>query len=316
MAEIVIVTASNMIALWRIVRIVEAFEGIEVKIVMEMARNSGLIAGSLPAGEGLALGRHCKLLEIAHINKLVLTPHCKSLIPLCSTEQPNIHITRAILQQYFFVNKLEWLLFFNEDPEIFKASIPDEWIFLLENSGLFEMEDKDVRSWWSRVFSKFQTYQDGKKLEIEKVAEKLTFDHERNRLQADGLKNDHAYLKWVSQISDKEGYDIASIRGALLKFAFTEKSNILIEVKASVSSSTDAFRFYVSRPEWEKAQSNISSYFFYCWISTNLETQTALGPYIIPADQLKSHFPTDNSEICQWSECRFIIKLNTLKIKN
>jgi hypothetical protein len=114
-------------------------------------------------------------------------------------------------------------------------------------------------------------------------------------------------------MSDKFGYDILSIRGKLLKLSFFEKDQVQIEVKSSVSESTEAFRFYVTKPEWVKAQENIDSYFFYCWTATKLESQTAAGPFIIPAKNLEKFIPKDiGSPICEWSECRFIVDLGAL----
>lgn len=315
MAGSFIITASNIIALWQLIIISSKYEGITIDAAINIARTSGLAGGNVPADEGLKLGRSCKLLEIEN-KKLSASQYCKdNLLPCCETDEPNIFIIRSILYRYVSYQNLDWLLFFNEDPEIFKSSIPSEWIELLDYALLFNFEEPLVREWWAGIFSRFQTYKEGKKLEYGKVAEKLTFDHEKQRLQADGLESDHTFVKWASQINDKYGYDVLSIRGSFLKFRFAEKDKIEIEVKSSVSSSKEEFRFFVSKPEWIAAEKNISSYYFYCWISTSLEKQSAVGPFIIPAVALKPLIPTDNANpICEWSECRFVLNLSYYQI--
>jgi len=309
------ITSSNIIALWQLILLTNRHEELSVKSAIEITLNSGLMAGGLPAEQGLKLGQYCKLLEINNAQKLSSTQYCKDeLIELCDTDEPNILITRGILFRFVSFQNFDWLLFFNDDAEIFKAFIPDDWIYLLDHAELFNFYDSDVRDWWGKIFSRFQTYKEGQKIEIGKVAEKLTYDHEKKRLENDGLDNGHFFVKWASQINDKYGYDVLSIRGDILKFIFSEKDKIQIEVKCSVASNEKEFRFYVSKNEWNVALKNIQSYFFYCWTSTNMEKESANGPYIIPAEKLSIHIPSDNGNLCEWSECRFIIDLNNFSI--
>lgn len=315
MAEPLFITSSNIIALWQLIVITSKYEGITIEAAIDIARTSGLTGGDIPANEGLRLGMSCKLLETDN-KKLLSSQFCKDyLIPGCGTDEPNIFIIRSILYRYISFQNLDWLLFFNEDPELFKASIPSEWIELLDYAVLFDFEEPLVREWWADVFSRFQTYKEGKKLEYGKVAEKLTFDHEKKRLLEDGLENDHSFVKWASQINDKYGFDVLSIRGSLLRFLFGDKDKIQIEVKSSVNPSKEEFRFFVSKPEWIAAEKNIHSYYFYCWVATSIEKQNAIGPFIIPAEVLKPLIPKDTSSpTCEWSECRFTLDLTTYQI--
>ncbi len=309
------ITQSNIIALWRLIMIVKRNSLISVETAIYTLRDSGAIGGGLPADQGLKLGLYCKLLAIDDPHQLVHTDSCKdNLLPLCNTDEPNILITRAILLKYMSFENWDWLLFFDEDPVLFKASIPTEWSDLLEQSNLFDLDDPEVRSWWAEVFKRFETYKEGKKADQGKLAEKLTFDSEKVRLMDDGFDHGHKFVKWASLWNDKYGYDILSIRGVLLKSLFVEKDKIQIEVKSAASDSMEQFRFFVSKPEWKTALNNLDSYYFYCWVDTNIHSQTANGPYIIPAKDLSSHVPTDHSPMCDWSECRFIVDLNSMKI--
>jgi hypothetical protein len=309
------ITPTNIIALWQLISITKRYDDIPVRSALEIVLTSTIIAGGSPADQGLRLGLSCKLLEIDDEQKLISSQYCKKeLHILCDTEAPNVDIIRGILYRCVSLQNLDWLLFFNDDADLFKALIPNDWIELLENANLFDFENDLVRDWWGQVFSKFQTYKEGQKIEIGKVAEKLTYDFERNRLQKDGHDSGPAFVKWASQITDKYGYDILSIRGTRLKFFFNEKNQIQIEVKSSVSSNEKEFRFYVTKNEWNTASKNIDSYYFYCWTSTSKEKESATGPFIIPADALSSHIPTDNGNFCEWSECRFVVNLDSLKL--
>jgi hypothetical protein len=316
MAEPSQITSSNIIALWQLIMIAKRNNSIAVSAAIDISINSGLIGGDVPAGEGLKLGLYCKLLVIDKEQNLNHTDFCRdNLFSLCDTNEPNILIIRAILLKYMSLQNYDWLLFFNDDPEVFKTGVPLEWVDLLNNATLFDFEDAQVRTWWAEVFDRYETYKEGKKLEQGKIAEKHTFDSEKARLKADGFDNDLKFVKWASQISDKYGYDVLSVRGSLLKSTFSEKEKIQIEVKCTAAANMEEFRFYVSKPEWKAALENIDSYYFYCWVDTNLQKQTAQGPYIIPAKDLISHIPKDDhSTICDWSECRFILNLNGMRI--
>jgi len=311
----VTITSSNIIALWQLVLLTSKHEEITVKSAIEITLNSGLMGGGLPADQGLKLGQYCRILEINEEQKLYSSQYCKDkLIGLCETEEPNILVFRGILFRFVSFQNFDWLLFFNDDPEIFKTGIPGEWIDLLEQAELFNFTDLIVRDWWEKIFSKFQTYKEGQQIEVGKVAEKLSYEYERQRLESDGLDNGHFFVKWASQINDKYGYDILSIRGNFFKFTFEEKDSIQIEVKCSVTSNEREFRFYISKNEWNIALKNMGSYFFYCWTSASKERENANGPFIIPANKLSSHIPTDNGTVCEWSQCKFVVDLNSLSI--
>ncbi|WP_343604338.1 DUF3883 domain-containing protein [Fluviicola sp.] len=310
------ISNSNIIALWQLILLTHRHEEIEVRSAVEIAMNSGLMGGSLPVNQGLKLGQYCKVLEI-NDSFLQSSQYCKNeLLRYCTEDEPNVFVFREILQRFTSFQNLEWLLFYSEDPELFKIYIPSEWIELLENAVLFDFEDIDVRDWWAKIFNRYQNYKEGQKLEIGRVAEKLTYEHEKQRLEFDQLDNGHSYVKWASLISDRYGYDILSIRGKALQQSFGEKDSIHIEVKCSVSDNETNFRFYVTSNEWNVATTMIDSYYFYCWTSANKETESAIGPYVIPALHLKSHIPTNNGAICEWSECRFILDLNKFSIIN
>lgn len=308
------ISQGKIIALWQLVRLTENFTSVTFKSAISIISNSGLMGGTIPVNAGLKLGINLGFLEIK-ISEIHSTERCKQkLFARCTTEEPNDEIIRSILYEVIINNNCEWLLFFNEDPEIFKTAIPNEWIEILDFGNLFDFADSVILDWWSEVFSKFKRYKEGQKLENGKVAEKLTYNYEIDRLGLRDTDKEHLYVRWASQISDYFGYDVLSIRGRQLKFSYAENDTIQIEVKCTVSFNEEQFRFYVTKNEWNNAVNNIDSYYFYCWVSLDKDNETAKGPFVIPAKDLLSYFPNDNGTICEWWECRFILNVHNFKI--
>lgn len=310
-----IISSSNILALWQLIILTNRHDTISVGTAVEIVLSYGTMGGGLPAKQGLTLGRRCKLLSINEQN-LFSTQLCKEEIhPLCDTEEPNVEVIRRIISIYMSLKNYDWLLFYNDDPIVFKTFIPKDWVELFESVGLFEFNDLQVCNWWSNIFSRFQKYKEGKKIEIGKLGEKLTFEFEKKRLLENDFTNVDFYVKWASLINDKFGYDILSIRGKLMSFDQNEKDKIRIEVKSSQLLSTSSFRFFISKNEWLVALENINDYFIYCWVGADINKQSAEGPYIIPITLLLDQIPIDRSEICQWSECRVLIDINKESIK-
>jgi len=309
-----IISNSNILALWQLIILTKRHETISVGSAIDIVLNSGIMGGGLPAKQGLILGKKCKLLSINESN-LFSTSLCRNDIhPICDDVEPNIEVIRIIILKYMSLENYDWLLFYNDDPIIFKTFIPKGWVELFENAGLFDFEDIDVCNWWSQIFSRFQKYKEGQKIEIGKLGEKLTFEYEKKRLLNDDYNNVDFYVKWASLINDKYGYDILSIRGKLMSFGLSEKNTIRIEVKSSTLVSTSTFRFFISKNEWLVALENIHNYYIYCWAGANVDKQTANGPYIIPIVSLLEHIPVDKSDFCQWSECRVLLDINKASI--
>jgi len=310
-------TAGVIITLWRIILLTKRYGENDVVIqdIVNSLESSGFLGGTVPIKESVRLGQKYSFLIIRDGKVSVGDYSQKMLLPFCDDEIPNIMVLRKILLLIISKNKFHWVLFYNEDIPVFKVAIPQDWIDLLENAKLFDITDKDVVAWWSGLSQLLQTYDDELLKKIGNFGESLTFKFENKRLLADGFAINPFDVTWVSRISDIEGYDIKSIRGTLLKLKKSQKDKIQIEVKASVISNTDRFRFMVSRNEWNTALSNIDSYFFYCWSGINLANQSFLGgPFIIPARKIENLFPHDNHESFQWSECRVVVDLEDFQI--
>ena len=185
----------------------------------------------------------------------------------------------------------------------------------METADLFSIEDASVADWWQSLLESYQEYDAEKTKQIGDIGEKLTIQHERRRLGLDGIEGLHARVKWVARFSSDYGYDILSVRGSFFRDKWGMLDPIQVEVKSSTIAAESSFSFKVTRNEWNTAQTNPDSYFFYCWVGVSLTSGTASkGPFVIPAASLVSSFPIDRSNICEWTECRLVVDLVALSI--
>ena len=107
--------------------------------------------------------------------------------------------------------------------------------------------------------------------EIGYLGEQIVLDHERRRLRRAGKKSLAEKIRWVSQESAGEGYDI-------LSFEPTGKKRF-IEVKASIGK---ARTFEISENEWQTARRKGASYFIYR--VTAIKTAPKVNMFCNPSD--------------------------------
>lgn len=312
------ITQGHIIGSWYILYLVAKYEPIHPRALQGLIAGSGKLGGMMPVEYSLKIC--CDYGLVTYRNgSLCLTELSKNrIVPLCDVDDPNHIALRAILGRIIALHNFQWLILYDSDPDIFKEYLFEqdpEWVVMLDNAKLFDFNDKTTMDWWKSVLSKYEDYKEAQKKAIGDVGEKLTYQHELSRIHGDGHKPANAFVKWASRISDKYGFDVQSIRGKRFSHTFEERAKIQIEVKSSDANGIEAFRFYVSKPEWKTALRNINSYFFYCWSGVNIDKETASdGPFIIPASELVEHIPQDVSLLAEWSECRCVLNLSKYKI--
>ena len=311
------ISQGHIIASWNILFLLKSYNSLYPKDIVNFLTSSGKLGGQLPVKTAIKICLDYNLIRI-EVGRLYLTDFSKNhIIHLCNCDDPNIAVLHAILQHIISFHNFQWLIFFDPDPEVFKSYLFEqdpEWLYLLENASLFNFENKTVNDWWDSVLSKYEKCKQEIKKAIGDIGEKLTYDYELIRIKEDGHTPSKSFVKWASQLSDQFGYDILSIRGKKFSFVAKERDKIQIEVKSSDINSSDAFRFYISKPEWRTALRNIESYFFYCWIGINLTKESASdGPFIIPAKDLVDQMPLDISPSAEWSECRCVLDISKYK---
>lgn len=312
------ITHGQLVAAWQIIFLSNRYKNIAPKSAIEIAMRSGKLGGSLPAKEGLKICLDYSFLKIDSGTIQVTEMTTDFILPNCEDEDPNVKALRALLSHIISYHNFEWLIFYDSDPEIFRDHLiaqDPEWSNLLDNAKLFDFGDEDVNRWWARILVRYEDYKEKIKKAIGDVGEKLTYHHELKRVESDGYEPPKSFVKWAALMSDRFGFDIQSIRGEYFKSLYEKKDKIRIEVKSSDTTNIERFRFFVSKPEWNKALENINSYFFFCWVGININDESALdGPFVIPAIQLIESVPKDVSSICEWSECRVVLDITKYKI--
>ena len=306
------ITPGKVVALWKIILSTSNYQGARIQDLYRAGINSSVMGGGLPLKPSIQLAINYKFI-IPKDKKLYLSPFSiNQLIPLCEDDEPSYLVLRQI---YFHIIKdklVPWIIYFNIDPEIFKISIPNNWIELLEMANLFNFRDKEVQEWWSTLIKVKSEINKEKLNTIGHIGEKLTYEFEMTRINNDFLYDSKKRnVVWVSQISDEYGFDILSHSGKLLK-KLSELEHIFIEVKSSEITNPKIFTFYISENEWNKAIENIDSYYFFCWpgIRTNDQTSCYNKPFIIPTKEIQSLIPKNISSQSQWIKCRVCIDLS------
>lgn len=166
-----------------------------------------------------------------------------------------------------FVDKLE-----RDEEQCFRAA-----------GLLIDPPTDEIIEWWDRAAGTARLAADYDKLRRARYAERLSLDHERQRLQSLRIN-----LKpvWVSIEDNTAGYDILSYDSGPVN-----PVNRLIEVKSTVASP---LRFFLTRHEWDTANRFGSSYFFHLW---DLQANRLYERRVV---DIAPHIPTDN-ERGRWS---------------
>lgn len=108
--------------------------------------------------------------------------------------------------------------------------------------------------WWDHISGRVRLEGDRKKLERGRIAEELSLNYENERLKREGIDIE---ARWMAIEDNTVGYDILSYeRGDYGPI------NKLIEVKSTIASP---LRIYITRNEWNQAQSIGAAYCFHVW---------------------------------------------------
>lgn len=143
-----------------------------------------------------------------------------------------------------------------------------------QNAQLLESPPSDdVVKWWDDQSSIVRGEVALNKLNLGRIAEKLSLEFE---IQRTGVP-----AQWKAIESNLIGYDILS------KSSSTDGKPLLIEVKSS-TNTLDYADAIISRNEWETAM-NSSNYVFHFWIIRDAQKHLA----IIEPNEIMIHIPSD-----------------------
>lgn len=180
------------------------------------------------------------------------------------------------------------------------SEIKDDNIDIFTTAGLLQNPpSEDIVTWWDNISGHARTITDIKKMKQAREAEKLTIEHEKQRLGRIGITKTP---EWKGLDDNYAGYDVLSF-----DMKNGSETNLMIEVK---SASTKPPFFHLSRNEWNKANESGENYIFHLW---NMKTDPP-KLHKVTVDQVKPHIPSDNKNGEWWNvKIPFKIKDRTKK---
>lgn len=138
-----------------------------------------------------------------------------------------------------------------------------------------------VVSWWDTVVGHARLASDIKKMEQARIAEQLSIEYEREKLNVLGIEREPA---WMGLDDNFAGYDVLSY-----ELKHEKITAQMIEVKSTVASP---LRFILTRHEWNEAEKIGPSYKFHVWDMKKEPPSLS----ILEVEQVRPHIPSDNEK--------------------
>jgi hypothetical protein len=279
-----------------------------------MAGSTSLGGGDLPIEDGYYFAEICGFINLKD-EYIKISSSGKKIAELSDFDEPDLFIKRVILLEIILKLLPDWTAFIDNKIKDIIPLISDYWQEIMISYDLIKMPlSKEATKWWDDLKQSLSKIENDIQNSTGKMGEKLTIDFEKKRLincKYEYLSNN---VQWISIISDKYGYDVQSFFGIFNYLGNAPKNIIMIEVKSSQSDGCK-FRFFLTRPEWEKAEKNETQYLFYFWKSVN-STKAEVkpdGPYIYSVNFIGQYIPIDKHRDSRWEKCRIIIDLEETK---
>lgn len=209
---------------------------------------------------------------------------CHTIVPNIPREIPNDGLPfyrgyiRMVLLQYQPIWTRTMLL---GKSRFYSGLDRDEQSIFRQAGILDEPPDDDFVEWWDSLTGELRLIADLGKLARGRAAERLTLDHERAWLAAEGIDE---HPRWIGLEDNTKGYDVLSFEKVGGNI-----TNKLIEVKSTIASP---LRFRVTRNEWEQAERSGAAYLFHVW---DLQKEPPVL-HVRTVDQVRPHIPTDNEK--------------------
>ncbi|MFT5723285.1 MAG: hypothetical protein ACI9JN_000394 [Bacteroidia bacterium] len=299
----------DLLAYWKILYQVCQTPKAKISDVVQTIKTSAAIGGDIPAKMGVQICVSEGSVLIDKNSFVELSARGRHTIEEHLSDEPSTTTLRGVVRKMLLKNKFTWLVFYTKGPVLFKMSIPNNWEVILENCGLLDFDDPDIRKWWHLLFSKYNKDRQERNKAIGDAGEYLTFEFEKSRVSKDGF-DPHMVVGWASTLDDHYGYDILSICGNY--HTGNNDEIISIEVKSSENTNKENFRFHLSRNEWNTALKEPDSFYFYCWLGVKIDGPQGIGPFSFPAREIINKVPIDQDTFIEWADCRVSIDLNTL----
>jgi hypothetical protein len=151
---------------------------------------------------------------------------------------------------------------------------------------MIEPPTDEIVTWWDATAAALRFEADAVRNARARSAEKLTMNHETNRLRGEGRDENP---RWMAVEDNTAGYDVESYE--VTQYGL---NRLAIEVK---SCNAKPLEFHVSREEWKKALELSPAYLFYVWDirqeppALHVRTVAQVAPHI-PQNQQDGEWKT------------------------
>lgn len=134
------------------------------------------------------------------------------------------------------------------------------------------------------------------------AGERLSVEHEQQRLTRDGRSDLAAQVQWVSRESDAYGFDILTFVGGSGADA---DDRLALEVKTTSLPRAAELHFFLSAHEWDTAQQLGDRYRVHAWTAVDPgppPTAREPGPIFVTPQSIAGHLPLAPpcDERCRW----------------
>ncbi|WP_171136799.1 DUF3883 domain-containing protein [Ruegeria sp. HKCCC1038] len=183
---------------------------------------------------------------------------------------------RLFVYEWVRLVQPNWLRRVPNGREYVRTALTTDEAQCFREAGLFEHSpDDDAIAWWDKIAALIRGAVDAEKMERARLAERLSLQHEKQRLASLGIEREP---KWMSLEDNNLGYDI-------LSFDVSDGLVVsrLIEVKSTLSDT-----IILTRGEWNNAVSAPTRTVFHVW---RLPVQSLIE---IPVAAMASHIPQDS----------------------
>lgn len=193
---------------------------------------------------------------------------------------------RRLIEIYAQVQRPAWASLAPSGRAQVLRFCPPEVRQIFDEADLIENNAEDAIEFWDRLASGVRGVKDARYTEIGRKGERLTLQHERNRVNREP--------RWIAIDDNSAGYDVLSVTEAGLS------QRLLIEVKATTQENG---YIYFTRNEWETAET-AAAYVLHIWRLADNRLA------VISSDDLSCHIPSDHGD-GSWKEVK--ISLNAFE---
>ncbi|MDP2402178.1 MAG: DUF3883 domain-containing protein [Actinomycetota bacterium] len=284
----------------------QEYPGASITSLSKMMAGSGDMGGAVPWADSLDIAMSAGLLDAGQ-SGVRLTDAGSRVVNLRRSGDSRASLHEA-LREYVLNGRRDLLtLVFMTDAEIDAFVDSDTRQCLRDLELLPKNGTIRSRQWWAGLLDQTGAVDEQTLKELGDWAESTSIQYEKRRLADEGFTSLAASVEWVSREDEGLGYDILSYVGANC-LDLDPETRLRVEVKA-MGLRREAFRFYLTRNEWQVAQSSPDRYLFHLWRLVDLVNPADASPTMVrDPDSILALLPQDVCSSGRWTECEVVLR--------